>query len=66
MSVSVEEHMDRDARHIDEGVTFLKRSGLRARSHARRRAAATMSEPDRPPPAVARAPDLRLLAVFHA
>ena len=43
-----------DARHIDEGVTFLKQ-----------RAAATMSEADRPPPAVARAPDMRPLAVFH-
>ena len=50
-----------DARHIDEGVDLLKQRARRMR----KRAAATTRGPDRPPPAVARAPDLRPLAVFH-
>ena len=39
-------------------------SSSSTRGHMRKRAAATTRSPDRPPPAVARAPDLRPLAVF--
>ena len=45
--------------------TRASASSSSTRAHVCKRAAATTRSPDRPPPAVARAPDLRPLAVFH-